>query len=267
MRFAAVVLVVLSAACGSSSSSDGGDSSSSSSADPDTTTGPPPRCGGAPGNCAMYSPCEVCGDLASAFDENGCLRTPCTRDTDCGMGPRCFIGADFDMCISSMGTCADDPVSMTCQCEVHDDCGMGGWCVPEELYPPLAAGPAGVLVVAQTCGPDDGVLTSLRSYPVDTVVDCAAPPAGVDPQLELVFADPGLAGTYRFSAMASNGSGTFTDDDGDLQVRAATLTVTDLAAATTDGSYTYVVYDGGGLSLYGGFFTAVLSCPITTPCG
>lgn len=180
---------------------------------------------------------------------------------------RCFIPRDFDICSSSLGMCEDDPVGMSCVCDYANDCTMGGWCVPADVYPPLAAGPAGVLIIAQECGPDDGVLTRFRSYPIGTTVDCAAPPDGVDPQLELVFAGAALLDTYRFSAMAANGSGVFSDDDGDVMVRAATLTVADISAATTDGSYTYVVYDGGNPSLYGGAFTGVRSCPVAFPCG
>lgn len=260
-----LVLVSMLVGCGAKTSADG-ESSSSSGAVDESSTGAPPRCGGAPGNCATYSPCEMCGELMSVFDAEGCIRPSCTRDMDCGM-QRCFIPSDFDICSSSLGECEDDPVTMTCNCAFANDCTMGGWCVPTDVYPPLAAGPAGVLVIAQTCGPDDGVLTSLRSYPIGTTVDCAAPPDGVDPQLELVFADAALLDTYRFSAMAANGNGTFSDDDGDTLVRAATLTVADISAPTTDGSYTYVVYDGGGLSLYGGAFTGVLSCPVPAPCG
>jgi hypothetical protein len=255
----------LSVACGSKTSADGESSSSSGAAD-ESSTGAPPRCGGAPGNCATYSPCEMCGDLKTPFDEQGCFRPPCMRDMDCTMAERCFVPSDFDACGPHQVTCEDDPATMSCACTSSDDC-SAGWCVPEHIYPPLAAGPAGVLIIAQECGPDDGVLTRLRSYPIGTTVDCAAPPDGVDPQLELVFADAALLDTYRFSAMAANGSGVFSDDDGDVMVRAATLTVADISAATTDGSYTYVVYDGGGLSLYGGAFTGVLSCPVPFPCG
>ena len=252
--------------CGSKTSADG-ESSSSSGAVDESSTGAPPRCGGAPGNCATYSPCEMCGSLGSPFDEAGCVRSACMRDMDCGTGERCFIGSDFDMCIALPTECVDDPASMTCNCTADASCMAGGWCVPEHIYPPFAAGPAGVLIIAQTCGPDDGVLTSLRSYPIGTAVDCAAPPDGVDPQVELVFAESALLDTYRFSAMAANGNGTFDDDGDQLMVRAATLTVADISAPTTDGSYTYVVYDGGGLSLYGGAFTGVLSCPVPAPCG
>ena len=262
-RAVGVLAFALLVGCVDSTTSADGESSSSS----DTTTGAPPRCDGAPGNCAMYSPCEVCGDLMSPFDEDGCLRTGCTDDMDCGAGERCFVGADFDTCTSSVGACEDDPVSMTCECQPNNDCSFAGWCVPEHIYPALEPSPAGVLVIEQSCGPVDGVLPSLRSYPVDTAVDCAAPPDGVDPQLELVFAQPGIDGAYHFSMMSADGSGTYSDDDGDVEVRAATLTVADLSGMTTDGSYTYVVYDGGGLSLYGEFFTAALSCPRLDPCG
>ncbi|HWB76609.1 MAG TPA: hypothetical protein VG755_16705 [Nannocystaceae bacterium] len=260
-----VVLVSWLLGCGSQASADAESSSSSSAAD-ESSTGAPPRCGGAPGNCATYSPCEMCGDPMSVFDDQGCIRPACTRDMDCGE-QRCFIPTVFDICSSSLGECTDDPVTMTCNCDFANDCTRGGWCVPSDSYPPLAAGPAGVLIVAQTCGPDDGVLVSLRSYPIGTTVDCAAPPDGVDPQLELVFAEPALLDTYRFSAMASNGSGTFDDDGDDVMVRAATLTVADISAPTTDGSYTYILYEGSSPSLYGGAFTSVLSCPVPAPCG
>lgn len=258
-----VALLVVLVGCGSKSA-DSGDSPS----DAESSSGAQPRCGGAPGNCEMFSPCEgLCGDVASAFDAEGCLRAACASDADCDAGERCFVGADFDACLTSPVSCTDDPVSMSCSCTPGPECGSSGSCVPDHIYPSFDAGPDGVAVIEQGCGPDDGVLTILRIYPPGTVVDCAAPPTDVDTALELVFAESALDGAYEFSAMMANGSGTFTDINGDGEVRAASLTVADISAPTTDGGYTYVLYDGGGISQYGGAFTDALSCQLAGPCG
>src|SRR5262249_1849843 len=144
-------------ACGPRTAADA-DSSSSSSADASGSTGAPQKCD-APGNCQLYSPCQQCGGLA-AFDDHGCVRPSCGSDDDCAAGERCFIATDFDQCAASSITCEDDLATMTCSCEMTNDCN-GSWCVPEHVYPELMPGPEGFVQVERVCGADDGLVTRL----------------------------------------------------------------------------------------------------------
>ncbi len=73
-----------------------------------------------------------CGGLSDYFDASGCLRPVCKMDSDCPDGQKCYIGFQFDDCLSSDFSCF--PQQGACECVSTDDCG-GAHCVPEELYP------------------------------------------------------------------------------------------------------------------------------------
>ncbi len=93
-------------------------------------------CPAVPGfNCDGPVNCDQgyqCGELSSPFDADGCLRPSCESDEDCQAGDRCYIGYEFDDCLSSEVFCGQE--GDMCECGSSDDCG-GAFCVPEDIYP------------------------------------------------------------------------------------------------------------------------------------
>jgi len=100
---------------------------------------------------------ESCGEFASRFDDEGCVRPSCSSDGDCGEGEVCY-GANWGLCTSSQYNCADE--SGSCGCDSTDDCG-GNYCVPTSTLPGSAI-PLDRFRLDNDCGPDDGPAVKLE---------------------------------------------------------------------------------------------------------
>ena len=120
-----------------------------------------------PDNACDAYPAHTCSEAISCrgancgagepFSKEGCLRSTCESDKDCGEKERCYRAEDFDGCESSNITC-EDGEDGSCQCGQTDDCG-GAYCIPEDEFP------------AQQC----------EGYPAHSciaTVDCASQPCG-----------------------------------------------------------------------------------------
>lgn len=130
-------------------------SESESDSDSATTTGGL-VCGGAENfMCSAPVDCgDACGTLDSFFDEEGCIRAPCSRHDDCDDGSVCYHPIDYGGCASSDVSCFEDE-NGTCQCGLDPDCG-GSYCVPDEVFFGGASDGPTVGWIDNSCAPDDG---------------------------------------------------------------------------------------------------------------
>jgi len=93
--------------------------------------GLPVDCGNDMGDPELFG----CGPLGR-FDEEGCLRRPCTSTRECGVGGACFTPTTCqpDACVSSAIICGLD--GDQCTWGAAGDCSaVQGWCVAEGDLP------------------------------------------------------------------------------------------------------------------------------------
>jgi hypothetical protein len=98
-----------------------------------TDTGPAGTCPDVPTyQCSEPFDCvgQPCGDVLFPYDENGCLRPPCSNSGECDGDQFCFLPYDaYEICISSGVACSDGPDG-TCECVSTPDC-SGGYCMTD----------------------------------------------------------------------------------------------------------------------------------------
>jgi len=85
-------------------------------------------------SCSQADFCEAegCGADGDMFDQNGCRRTLCETDQDCGAGRHCYTTSpEVDGCLANSNyACApmgDDP----CLCYANLICGLESHCVDD----------------------------------------------------------------------------------------------------------------------------------------
>ncbi len=182
------------------------DSDSDSDSDSATTTGAS-VCGGAENfMCSAPVDCgDACGTLDSFFDEEGCIRAPCSRHDDCDDGSVCYHPIDYGGCASSDVSCFEDENGV-CQCGLDPDCG-GSYCVPDEVFFGGASDGPTVGWVDNSCAPDDG-----PAFVITVGLDANACDAESDggPIIRfLISAEPpmpGMSQVYELSQPDSNAS-------------------------------------------------------------
>ncbi|MBX7077660.1 MAG: hypothetical protein K1X88_00650 [Nannocystaceae bacterium] len=264
----------------SGGSGSGGDTSTGGSASATSTTGStgqtsaetgvttaegsgtdgPASCG--PGNCELFPPpCgDACGDLDSPFDDQGCLRTPCANDDNCGDGEVCYVGMQFGLCVSSGIACADSVENQSCDCGGDPDC-SGGFCVPTDLFPALEPAPGTIVRVQGTCGPDDGPAVLVSVYPAEATVACGT--ANLQPELEVLFVDVGPDTTIEQTSASPMGEVVVGGESRDVFHARLALDSLDLEQMLCSGSLEVSAVDGGGgLHRYGTTFVDALACPM-----
>jgi len=91
-----------------------------------------------PSTCSPSATCQALGDCGaptSFLDTNGCLRKPCTADSECASGERCLPTSLVGGCEpSALESCAPD-ANGQCMCSVTSDCTSRAQCVAEMLAP------------------------------------------------------------------------------------------------------------------------------------
>jgi len=262
-----------------SSTGDPGDASASASHSetslPTTTASGsdgevPQRCPDGRG-CTNYPPCgEECGEVQSPFDEDGCLRTSCHGDEECGAGERCFVGLDFGYCEPSTMTCDEnlDGPDPGCSCGGTLDCN-GGHCVPEALYPaPLEEGDFSVAMLVPGCGAADEPVFALVYYGDGSFNFCSAE----DAIIELMVSFPGqgeLIGEHL--TVPGRFAGTHRGDGGVEQTVVHGRLVIDEVVEGSDGqsavgSFEVVVDVEGELRIISGELSELQICAAMHTC-
>lgn len=99
-----------------------------------SSTGPDVEgpCPDVPGfECSMPFDCSFLACTALVpFDEQGCMRPPCTGPEGCAADQFCFLPYEsYGVCTSSGMSCSDGPDG-TCECVSTPDCG-GGYCMTD----------------------------------------------------------------------------------------------------------------------------------------
>jgi hypothetical protein len=149
------------------------------------------------GACAAQSICETheCGGKASLYNHDGCPRTQCSRDDECGAGWRCYPLVLAGACVEGELDC--DGSGSICACEPGGECtgNTRGHCLPDAVYPPeqdcqplligcgdeLAAWHAAIIAARDAHGADGrdelaAELSACAPRAIAAVVDCGRSP-------------------------------------------------------------------------------------------
>jgi hypothetical protein len=177
--------------------------SGSSAAVGDSSSGDAPQCdgpiGAGAGACANRTICDVydCGGKTSLYNHDGCPRTECTTDAECGDGWHCYPLVLGAACVEGELACSGDA---SCDCAPLDACSgnLRAHCLPESVYPvaqdcmPLLIGCADELLpwhaamvatrdafVAEGFAELGDELTACAPIAAAGAVDCGTPPCEV----------------------------------------------------------------------------------------
>ena len=246
-----------------------GEGTSAETGDPTetSTTGPVGACQIADDfSCGAGVDCEVsnaCGTLDSYFDDDGCLRPTCRRNSDCGAGEVCYYDELYGGCASSSLSCDDD--NGECECGGSDDCG-GAYCVPAELLPGgVEAGPTQGWI-DRTCAPDDGLALAIELGLAENAC-FAAPSDGLSVRMVIYTGDPSSYAGFPLTGEFTPGGGfaEISDDGGATTLGAATgaLRIFNWGEDTIEGDYEITVE--GGATYMGSF--SVPFCNSDVLCG
>jgi len=115
--------------------SSGGTGTSAAPSDESSSSGGD-VCGADPrSTCTSRVDCSIeafsCGEIASWWDSEGCLRAECSEAGECPTGHTCWRSWECDECVPPITTCVES-MAGGCACDGDGTC-SSAICIPEEL--------------------------------------------------------------------------------------------------------------------------------------